>query len=1188
MQIQKSSAAHFFQILLCLAALLSISVAAMAQAGRGGISGVVSDSSGAIIPGATVVVKSTATGAKFTTVTTAAGLYSFISLSPGLYEVSATEQGFQTLVQKNVTVTVDQVSTVNLALRIGSVSEVVTVTESSNLVDTSNSTVGQLITSEAIDRVPLVTRDVFQLVQLSAGVLPTNGTPNASDTPGIFNARSGADVASYTINGALQGTTYYVIDGSPIGIAENNSASIIPAFQIPEDAVDEYRVETQNTPATYASGGGGVISLVSKSGSNKFHGNAFVYIRPNAFAANDWFVKQSQIGSGVSNTPPDFHRYQEGGSFGGPILHDKLFVFGDYEATQQKSLETATYTVPTAAELTGDFSADSFTIYNPLVADNSDGTRQAFSNNTIPQGDLDPVAMAFVSHFPAPNQAGEGAYHVNNYFSSGLDPNNAHKFDVRVDYDRSQKQHLFGRFSFARLFFSNAHHYGDKSMWDPYYYQNITNARNVLIADDLTLGPTSVLQLRYSFTRHFEDQTGDPRQSGFDITTLGFPQSLADQVLYKQIPTITFGNFTAPVGGTGNWDTFIFASENSDASATYSRAVDKHELSIGFEYLKRFMNVGQPPSPAGAYNFDDTATSSTTFAGDGSDLASFLIGMGGAPGSEGYNFTKDVFAAEANPYYAAFIQDNYHITHTLTLSLGLRWDIFGGRTERHNRLEYFDPNVKYSLDNISLVGGEHFASSGARSSFTTNKKDFAPRASFAWQPITKFVVRGGAGIYYGPSSEMVGNPVLNADGFGSISNWNATTYNADGNTVILNPLNNPFPNGVVQPTGSSLGPATNIGSTLSTVLHSMRTQTTYNFNFGLEYQLPGNTIVSAAYVGSRGLFLPMGSVDFNMLPLQEIAQYGDALCLSGDPSCMVPNKLESILPSTNPYYGSDTVPKWMDLLPYPQFNNGNFGEGNGVMVNGYPGGDSEYSSLQTKVEKRYSHHFTTLAAFTWGKLMTDDAAPPLAFIGYHGVGAPQDWRNLNLEHAIASQDVKFQFNWQTSYDLPMGKGRALNLNGPGNAVLGGWTINTIVYLSTGVPVNTPNSGTSPAFAQRVDMTCDPGKGARRTRAEWFNYSCFAQPSSPYLPGSAPAFLSSVRTDGAHDLDVSLFKNFSFGKERNLRFEISAYNVTNSVQFGYPSIFWNPTPTPDNMAGFGEVTNDVNTPRQLQFASRFSF
>jgi hypothetical protein len=1184
----RNARASSARIVVILFLLICSASAAFAQAGRGAISGLVTDPSGAIIPGASVVAMNQATGVKLSTVSSAAGLYSFVSLSPGTYEVTVSAKGFDTLVQKNVSVTVDQVSNLNLALRLGGVSEVVTVNESTSLVETSNSTVGQLISGEVIDRVPLVSRDVFQLVQLSAGVLPANGTPNSSDTSGIFNSRPGVDVSSYTINGSLQGSVYYMLDGSPLGIAENNAASVMPAFSVPEDGVEEYRVETQNTPATYASGGAGVISLVSKSGGNRFHGDGFVYIRPNALAANDYFNKLNNPGSST----PDFHRYQEGGAISGPIFHNKLFFFADYEATQQQQFDSAgTFTVPTAAERAGDFSGDSYTIYNPLLPDNPDGTRQAFDGNIIPTADLNPIALQFAAQFPKPNIAGDGPYHVGNLFLPGLDPYKAHKFDVRIDYSPSEKQRIFGRFSFDRLFFSNANFY--KSMYDSLYYQNITNGRNILLADDYTLSSRSVLQLRYSFTRHYENQTGDPRQSSVAISSLGFPQALAQQVLYKTLPVMNFGNFTSPIGGTNNWDTFIFASENSDASATYTTVAGKHELSFGFEYQKKFMNIGQPPFPSGEYGFDDSATSSTTFANDGSDFASFLIGMGQAPGYESYNFTKDVFAAEASPYWAAFVQDNYHLTSTLTLNLGLRWDIFGGRTERHNRQEYFDPRATFTAGGLSLAGGERFASSKSRTPFSTNLGDLGPRASFAWQPTKKVVIRGGGGFYYGPSSEMVANPSLNSDGFGTITNWNSTEYNENGNTIFNSSptcsnagdvtgcysLSNPFPDGVVQATGASLGLATNLGSSLSTVLHSPRTVTTYNFNFGVEYEFPHQTILSAAYVGSRGLFLPLGSVDLNQLSLETIQQYGASLCVeTSDPSCiMVPNQWAAIQPATNANYGADTVPQWVALQPYPQFGNGNYGAGNGVMVNGYPGGDSEYSSLQAKVEKRMTSHFTTIASFTWGKLMTDDATPPLAFIGYHGA-SPQDWKNLNLEHSLSAQDVKFQFNWQTSYDLPFGHGRAV----------GGWTINSIVYLSTGVPINAPNGTENPYFAQRVDMNCDPGKGAPHKVDMWFNYTCFSQPASPFVAGTAPAFLSHVRTNGAHDLDLSLYKNFAIGKEKNIRFEISSYNVTNSVQFGYPSVFWNPSPTPDNMATFGKITNAVNLPRQFQFGSRFTF
>jgi len=316
--------------------------------------------------------------------------------------------------------------------------------------------------------------------------------------------------------------------------------------------------------------------------------------------------------------------------------------------------------------------------------------------------------------------------------------------------------------------------------------------------------------------------------------------------------------------------------------------------------------------------------------------------------------------------------------------------------------------------------------------------------------------------------------------------------------------------------------------------------------------------------------------------------------------------------SLNPNFSGPTVPLWATLQQYPQFGNGSYGSGNGVVVNGYPGGDSEYSSLQTKVQKRLTGHFTTLATFTWGKIMTDDVRPPLFFVGTHNAVA-QDWRDLRLEHSISAQDVKYSFTGQVSYDLPVGKGRALNLNAVGNSVLGGWTANAIVYLGTGVPIQSPLAGGSPSFfSQRADTTCNPATPHNVTA--WISYSCFAKPgtenggaANPLIAGNTPAYLDHFRTQGARNIDFSIYKSFSIGEAKALRFDVSSFNLFNKPQFGYPNIpsinsvnnavqaakNADPTcapncPVPPNPNNFGTITNTINTPRQFQFGARFTF
>jgi len=1240
---------------LCVCILfLCTSSVAFGQAGRGGVSGTVTDPAGAVVPGAKVALLNKATGVTLHTVTSSAGLYTFISLNPGVYQVTASQTGFKTVAQEKVTVNVDEVTEVNITLEVGAATETVTVTEAAQLVEPSNSTVGSLIPAEQIDRVPLISRNVYDLIQLSAGVNAVNGSPNSSDSmqsiQNISIGRPGVDVSADTINGSLVGSVYYMLDGAPLGIAENNSAAIIPAMNIPEDGIDEVRVETQNTPASYQSGGAGAVSLVSKSGTNAIHGDVFGVFRPDALSSNDYFNKLSELTNGLPNTPPSFYRYQEGGAIGGAIKKDKLFFFGDYEDTQQEQFEGIdTFTVPTSAERTGDFSnllnyvnpttnlPDPIVIYDPTQPDvacpagTPGNCRQAFTGNIITNPN--PIALLFLQNmpkcnFPSPSTCDQATSDVSpNFGLPGMDPFKGHRFDVRVDWNASEKQRIFTRFSYDKLIFATANVFPSPG-WDLNYAQNVTNGRNALIADDITLSASTVLQLRYSFTRHYENQGGPPAYSSVDLTNLGsvngtpvgFPAALAAQQVFKQLPFMMFDDYGQGVGGTADSNVFVYASENSDANATLTKTFGKHEISTGFEWMKRYLNVGQPYAAAGTYSFgfggtdQQTAPLSGTIVG-GSDFASMLVGLG-----DSGTFTRDIFAAESNPYYAAFIEDTYHPTPKLTITAGLRWDIFGGRNERYNRQEYFDPTATNTVDGVSYTGAEVYVNGSHRSPFTTNMHNFGPRLAFAWQPVQHFVVRAGAGFYYGPSTHNVAAAFLNTDGFYSSSSQNSNCPNGDGNWVFYGTstctitgggatlpaedftgpysLSNPYPNGLIPVfTTPPPGLGNNLGIGLATVLPSQRTPTTYNYNFGLEYELPHQVVVSAGYVGSRGLFMPFSSVDLNMLDLGTIGKYGNLLCPPAlysktSPSCTLPNTWEPILPATNAWYGSSTVPQWMVLEPYPQFGNGGFGSG--VSITGYDAGDSEYSSLQTKVQKRLTGHFTMLATFTWAKLMTDDGNPPLGFVGTHN-GSTQDWRNLQYDHSISPQDLKYTFTGQMSYDLPVGKGRAVNLNGVANAIAGGWTVNGILYLSTGVPIHAPGSGNSlTPFNQRADMVCNPASGAPHTPAAWFNVNCFVQPGSenggnpnPYIPGNAPDYLDNVRTRGARNLDLSVYKTFKFTETKALRFDISGYNMTNFAQYGYPNVI---SPVLAAVPGqyFGLITNDVNTPRQFQFGARFTF
>ena len=1206
---------------ICMCFLCAATV--FAQVGRGRISGTVTDTGSALVPAAKVTLLNQATGVSLHTVSDSAGLYTFLSLSPGEYQVTASQTGFATVVIDKVIVTVDQLTVANIKMQVGTPTETVTVTETNNLIDASNSTVGALIGSEAINQLPLLYRNVFDLAQLSAGVTPANGSPGSSDSmvgmQDITTGRPGVDMSSATINGSLQGSVAYMVDGSPIGVTDTNSASTMPAMDITEDAVDEVRIETQNTPASAQSGSAGVISLSTKSGTNKIHGDAFGQFRPDALSANEYFNKQTQLETGEANKAPEYYRYQEGGAISGPIKKDKLFYFGDYESTQQKEYEGIDYfSVPTTAERTGDFSALSGNIYDPTQPENADGTRKQFASNII--NNPNPVGLLFLSKMPQCNLPSPTTCQtattdvVNNYGIPGLDPYTAHRFDVRVDWAASEKQHIFGRFSYDHLSFSTADAF--PSGWDIAYALNSTHALNTILADDITLTPSTLLQLRYSFTRRVEVQGGPASFTTNDITSQGFPASLASQITYKNIPYLQFADVGQGVGGTADGNILTDIPYQHDFIATINKTLGRHQISTGFEWMKRFMNDGQPNGANGAYTFDVSATDqqsspSSGVTVGGSDYASVLIGMGESTGDSG-SIATPVFVALSNPYYGAFFEDTFTFSKHLTITAGLRWDIFGGPTERYNRLEYFNPDVSNTVNSVLYTGAAVYANGSHRQTYATNMTNVSPRLAFAWQPTNHLVVRGGSGFYFGPPTNL-GETTTGSLGYSASTPWNDSCTDAYGNSVYYSQgctaptpgnyaadysLSNPFPAGL-NPVFSIASPPSGLGNDLgiaeSGPLYNMKTPVAYNFNLGIEYQLPHEFVVTVGYVGNRGLFLPGAGGNLNELTLGQFAEYNTSLCIKSSPNCVrLPNQWAGILPKTNAQYGSSTVPLWFALQQFPQFGTGTYSATTGVSISNFARGDSEYSSMQAKVQKRMKSHFTMLATFTWGKLMTDDGEPPMDFVGTHD-GAIQDWKNISLEHAIAPQDVKRSLNGSVTYDLPVGKGRALNVNGLANAALGGWSVSGIGYLSTGVPIAAPQSGLTPKyFSQRSDMSCNPASGAPHTAAKWFNDSCFAIPgtegggaSIPYIAGTAPAYLDHVRTKGAREIDATIFKAFKLGDSRALRFEASCYNLTNTPQLGYPNV---PTLSAA-LAGnspFGNITNTINTPRQFQFGSRFTF
>lgn len=409
-----------------------------------------------------------------------------------------------------------------------------------------------------------------------------------------------------------------------------------------------------------------------------------------------------------------------------------------------------------------------------------------------------------------------------------------------------------------------------------------------------------------------------------------------------------------------------------------------------------------------------------------------------------------------------------------------------------------------------------------------------------------------------------------------------------------NLITNPFPSGITEPTKGTLGPATNLGNEVNFVPHVAPEMTTYNFNFGVQYEFPHQTIVSVAWVGNRGLHLTFSNnvPDLNELSIETLAANQNTLTNT------VPFPYaNAITDPTAPLFGVTQVPEWVMLEKYPQFANSppqllSPGGGGGVLDWGATFGSSIYHSLQAKAEKHLSHGFTTLASFTWSKLITNDDSGSLAFSG-NNYATPQDWQDLKLERALSTQDIPFYFSWELSYDLPFGAGRIVDLHGWKNQAFGGWEISTVTEFSDGQPIATPNGTLDSWFNQRPNIVGNCGTGAPKNINEWFNYACMSEPTNQFVAGTAGAILPGIRADGTHNLDLSIAKHFKFTEHKDLEVRAAAYNFTNSVQFGYPNVFWSPEnfgeqPNAGDQDGFGQITNQANNPRSMSFEARFTF
>jgi hypothetical protein len=1109
-------------------------VSAIAQVASGTITGTVHDSSGAVVQGAKVSLLQNETSESREVMTNEHGEFNASNLHIGQYTVTVTMNGFKSQVFNGVALAVDQVLNLPAVLQPGVITETVEVTGAVPLVDTSTSSLGQVIDNRKINDLPLNGRNVWALGLLSGNAVPVKGLN--SNLP--FTAGGGRYQTNDILLDGIDNNTIATAGG--IGY---NGINFSPSV----DAVAEFKVKTNNYSAEFGRSAGTIVSAITKSGTNSLHGDLWEFVRNNIFDANNFF-------SNASGTPRQpFKQNQFGFTLGGPIVLPRLyngrnrtFFFLDYEGLRRvTSASSTTIDVPPPAFRTGDFSGYQYTIYDPRTrALNARGqvVAQPFPNNRIPNSLLYPGSVATLALLPQPNNGAPGAQ-ANNYLFTGRQPFNSDQFDVRGDHQIYSKNTMFARMSRSIQTSSNP---GNFSGFLGAGTDNINNSVNAVLNDVQIFTPGLVNEARFGYTRHNGSQVvlnadegvAFARQNG--IAVYPFPAQTFPQILFSYSGSSTGGSTQFTNLGSGGPNLNI---ENLfEGADDLSWVKGKHSLKMGADVRRdRFDTV----YGGGQTVFGSIFTSSTGAANSGAPLADFLLGY---PAQLTGTQLLD-WARMRQLYFGTYIQDDWKVSRQLTLNIGIRYELYTQPVDSRDRGALFNA----ATGQFQLPGQNGFS----RSIVDGHPLNFAPRLGFAYSPSPRWTFRGGAGLFYGPREQNQSATVFGANP------PNAPTIvspaiTASGTVAPPITISTPIQVGSNSADLSSFNARNPLGLLIRTAdFANSKPAQVYMWNFGVQYQLTRTMVLETAYSAMRGTHLT-SRVNLNQIPW--------AAALAGRTT-----QADRKFPNVNNQVVMDSA------------NGNNF-----------------YNALNIRLEKKLSAGLNFLANYTWSKnLEANGSGGNTSFSQSGGTTNPLDSWNLTKEKSYAPLDVPHVFVASAGYELPFGRGkRFLSHNSVASAIFGGWQLNGIVSLQSGLPTDIRTSlipATNQLYATFNVPNGVPGVSMYLPNAGpngFFNPAAFSQPTSVLnANGTALTQFGTLarragRGPATRNLDFSIFRNFAFAERFNLQLRAESFNLTNTPAFFLPSAN-SPSLTIGNPA-FGKLNSSAATGRQLQFGLKLYF
>jgi len=1200
--------------LFCLTGLCT--PRAWAQASNASLAGVVADPSGAVVPSAKITLTDVDKGFTYAATTDEAGRYLLRTLPPSTYRLTVEASGFKGYIREGIQLYVGQNSSVDVKLELGSTTQAVEVHGSAPLLHTQDAVTGQEVNRTFMNDLPLNGRDPFDLAFLAPGTLPTAGSSTSSGSGGN----------NFISNGMRNVVADVLLDGTTLASYQYGARSLqwTPSLE----TVQEFKIQQNNFSAETGFSGGTVINLVMRSGTNQFHGDVYDFLRNQALDSNNWFNNAYGIG-----LPP--LRYNDFGvTFGGPIQKDKTFFFASYEGTRTRSLSNNSGGVPSAAEKTGDFGElcggdgpngpapgatfnaqgmcsnpngqiwdpytgiynasaggpvrSAFIPFNNLTNYQSPGNPNLigtpFQLEAAPGNLINPSAYAIMQYFPAPN-AGVGTSTYNpylNFYAIGANLFDTNQYEFRIDRRFGDHLQVNGRFGHDANPSRPPSCYGnvmDPCASNPGSSGSTTGAVNATYS----FGPNTVLDITAGMVRGGWVNTSISNEfPSFNVLkALDLPAYMLDGGV-NTTPMYSISPYGAP-GGVDNigqeaWSvTNVSRQTPLDLLVSVDHIRGQHDFKTGVQLRIMQQNNFEPSPTMGWFFFDALGTSqypNSVSGGDG--MATFMTGTSTDNSGDG-GMTIPTAPAATSKEYGAYFQDKWRATEKLTVNLGLRWDLELPATDRENRFNYFDPTMASPLQVPglpNLVGGDVFTSPKNRWILPDPYyKEFQPRIGLAYRLTPKTVLRGGYGLFFnlyqfGPGESM------GLDGATSTSPQ-LTTWNNDGATPWAT-INNPFPGGPIMPTGSSQGALTNVGLGISGPNPQWnKTGYTQTWSVGFQHELGGGILLDANYVGTKGTALPFGG--FNSLdylgPSVEHASADQITALNS----YVANPFYGVITNSLSSLSSQYVQQAQLELPFPQYT--------GMDLDEPPWANSIYNAFQLRVEKRFSRGLQFLASYTNSKSI-DDASiqgAGMAFLG--GWGHSQDPNNLKLERALSEYDIPQVFQIAYVYQLPFGQGMRWGgkWNSWVNGFLGGWQTNGIWRISSGQPIGfslTNGKALPGGYGQQPNLLTPLHRAGGPESAwmqQYFSNPQVAVTPAPFTLGTGPPLLPNVRSPGAENGDLSLFKEIPLKKMREgsrLEFRLEAFNALNHPQFGGPN-------ASVNSGSFGVVGSQINSPREVQ-------